>query len=93
MTETRITALVNGTMFDNDIAGEDCLLHKRRFASKTAARRFINSELSKPIPTHLCSMWACIIVEQYDEQYGWLRVEESDTIGIGDLAPVKFFAV
>lgn len=90
--QTRITAHVNGTTFDGDIAGEDRTLHRREFASKSAARRFINRELAKQMPADCCSMWGWISVEEYDDEYGWLIVAESDTIGIGDLTPVKFFA-
>jgi hypothetical protein len=91
----RIEAVVNGTTLADDgwSCGEDVTLHSRRFPNVAMARAWVDKHLTQPIPDGCVSMWGFITKYEYDNEYGtWEVVEESDTIGIGDTAPTKFFA-
>lgn len=89
----RIEAVVNGTKLDADgDPNDDVTLHRRNFPNVGTARAWVNARLAEPMPDGCVTMWGFITKYEYDTEWGtWEVVAESDTIGIGDTAPVKFF--
>jgi len=92
--DTRFVAAVFAVQPDRgDVStcGEDKTIGVKHFKSKGAAVRWVQAELTRPIPEGALTIWGFCYQQEYDEQYCWLTIEESDTIGIGDMKPPAWF--
>jgi len=91
----KITAVVIGTVpdeIDPTICGEDIVLSKRDFPNAGLARKWVNEQLVRPLPSDCLSQYGWLRKKEHDRVWGWETVAESDTITVKDYGqPTKWF--